>query len=60
MTKLPKFLKLKGVIESNDGGETWVIARTDYFAGCKDKSGKEEFFAVPSNWKTGQLIFGAC
>lgn len=40
---MSKIYKMKGVIVSEDGGETWFVYRTDYIAEADNPHGKFDF-----------------
>lgn len=52
---MPRYLKLKGLIESNDGGDTWFISRIWYLTGG-DNEREQDFINVPDEWKPYQLV----
>lgn len=56
MEKLPLFLKLKGTLESDDGGETWFVSRIDYLTGADGEHLNKEFLPVPEDWEPCQLV----
>ncbi|RLI49441.1 hypothetical protein DRO61_05095, partial [Candidatus Bathyarchaeota archaeon] len=53
---VPKFLKMKGIIESDDSGDTWYVSRIDYLTGSESDHGEKEFIDVSENWKPCLLL----
>ena len=49
-------LKLKGLLQSEDGGETWFVARIDYLSGADTPYEKFDFIDVPKEWEPCQLV----
>lgn len=53
---IPRFLKIKGILMSDDGGDTWFVSRFDYLTGSDSEHGSKEFIEVPEEWKSCQLV----
>ena len=53
---MKQYLKLKGVIESDDSGKTWFVSRIVYLSGSDTEYGKKDFIDIPEEWKPCKLV----
>ena len=53
---VPIFLRLKGIIKSDDGGNTWFVSRIDYLTGADSEYSRKQFLDVPKEWQPCLLV----